>query len=58
MRWRSREGPVGSHQLDASALKWDTSVGSTEDFEASGVDEIVEESRGAGFAEIETVGRT
>jgi hypothetical protein len=29
MRWRSREGPWGSHQLEASALKCDTSVGST-----------------------------
>jgi hypothetical protein len=29
MRWRRREGPWGSHHDDASALKWDTSVGST-----------------------------
>jgi hypothetical protein len=29
MRCRSREGPWGSHQLEASALKCDTSVGST-----------------------------
>ena len=29
MRWRRREGPWGSHQLDARALKCDTSVGST-----------------------------
>jgi hypothetical protein len=29
MRWRSREGPWGSHQLEARALKCDTSVGST-----------------------------
>lgn len=33
MRCRSREGPCGSHQLEARALKWDTSVGSTEDVE-------------------------
>jgi hypothetical protein len=29
MRWRRREGPWGSHQLEARALKCDTSVGST-----------------------------
>jgi hypothetical protein len=29
MRCRRREGPWGSHQLDASPLKCDTSVGST-----------------------------
>jgi hypothetical protein len=29
MRWRIREGPCGSHHDDASAVKWDTSVGST-----------------------------
>jgi len=29
MRWRRREGPWGSHHDDASALKCDTSVGST-----------------------------
>lgn len=29
MRWRRREGPWGSHQLDARALKCKTSVGST-----------------------------
>jgi hypothetical protein len=29
MRWRSRDGPCGSHHDDASALKCDTSVGST-----------------------------
>lgn len=29
MRCRSREGPWGSHQDEASALKWETSVGST-----------------------------
>jgi hypothetical protein len=33
MRWRSREGPWGSHHDDARALKCVTSVGSTEDFE-------------------------
>lgn len=31
MRWRRREGPWGSHQLEARALKCVTSVGSTED---------------------------
>jgi len=31
IRWRRREGPCGSHQLEARALKWETSVGSTED---------------------------
>lgn len=29
MRWRRREGPWGSHQLEARALKCETSVGST-----------------------------
>jgi len=29
MRCRSREGPWGSHHDEASALKWETSVGST-----------------------------
>jgi hypothetical protein len=33
MRWRRRDGPWGSHQLDASALKWETSVGSTVELE-------------------------
>jgi hypothetical protein len=33
MRWRRREGPWGSHQLDASALKCVTSVGSTVELE-------------------------
>lgn len=37
MRWRRREGPWGSHQLLARALKWETSVGSTE--ECGGVEE-------------------
>jgi len=38
MRWRRRDGPCGSHQLEASALKWETSVGSTEEA-LLGVDE-------------------
>jgi hypothetical protein len=33
MRWRRRDGPWGSHQLLARALKWETSVGSTEEVE-------------------------
>jgi hypothetical protein len=33
MRWRSRDGPWGSHHDDASALKCNTSVGSTVEFE-------------------------
>lgn len=46
MRWRRREGPTGSHQLEASALKWDTSVGSTVDLEGScAEEEVVEEGR-------------
>jgi len=48
MRWSNREGPWGSHQLLASALKWDTSVGSTEEVELSDgvvVVVVVEESR-------------
>lgn len=34
-----REGPTGSHQLEARALKWETSVGSTVDLGGSFVDE-------------------
>ena len=41
MRWRSREGPWGSHQLLASALKCATSVGSTDEF--GGVGEVLED---------------
>lgn len=41
IRWRRREGPTGSHQLEASALKWETSVGSTVDF--GGEVEVAEE---------------
>jgi hypothetical protein len=33
MRWRSRDGPCGSHHDDARELKCDTSVGSTVEFE-------------------------
>jgi hypothetical protein len=33
MRWRSRDGPCGSHHDDARALKCDTSVGSTVEVE-------------------------
>ena len=47
MRWRSREGPWGSHQLDASALKCDTSVGSTEDLGGTWGEDWVEEKRTA-----------
>lgn len=42
MRCRRRDGPWGSHQLEASALKWDTSVGSTEDLGVSWLEEVVE----------------
>jgi len=31
MRWRRRDEPLGSHHVEASALKCDTSVGLTED---------------------------
>jgi hypothetical protein len=41
MRWRSREGPWGSHQLLASALKCATSVGSTDEF--GGMGEVLED---------------
>jgi hypothetical protein len=33
MRWRSREEPWGSHQVEARALKWEISVGETEEVE-------------------------
>lgn len=51
MRCKSREGPWGSHQLLARALKWVTSAGSTEEFgggeELEGCDceDAVEERR-------------
>jgi hypothetical protein len=46
MRWSRRDGPTGSHQLDASALKCDTSVGSTVDLEGCfAEEEVVEEKR-------------
>jgi len=31
MRWRRRDEPLGSHHVEARALKWETSVGLTED---------------------------
>lgn len=59
MRCSSRDGPTGSHQLDASALKWETSVGSTEDLGGSGAaEELVEENRGAGNAAMGGATRT
>lgn len=33
MRCSRRELPCGSHQEEASALKWETSVGSTVEFD-------------------------
>ena len=33
MRWRRRDEPWGSHHVDARALKWEISVGLTEDVE-------------------------
>lgn len=44
MRCSSRDGPWGSHQLEASALKCDTSVGSTEPWPLFGT-EVVEKKR-------------
>lgn len=35
MRWRRREEPWGSHHVDARALKWDISVGLTEELVAA-----------------------
>lgn len=35
MRWRRREEPCGSHHVDARALKWDISVGLTEELVAA-----------------------
>lgn len=40
MRWRRRDGPWGSHQVDARALKCETSVGSTDDFGGGWVVEV------------------
>lgn len=34
MRWRRREEPWGSHHVDARALKWEISVGFTEELVA------------------------
>ncbi len=33
MRWSSREGPWGSHHVEARALKWEISVGLTVEVE-------------------------
>lgn len=33
IRWRIREGPIGSHQELASAEKWESSSGETEEVE-------------------------
>lgn len=35
MRWRRREEPWGSHHVDARALKWEISVGLTEELVAA-----------------------
>lgn len=32
MRWRMREGPWGSHQEEARALKWATSEALTDEY--------------------------
>lgn len=50
MRCRRREGPWGSHQLLARALKWVTSVASTVEGEGGALlEELVEDV----FAEVE-----
>lgn len=32
MRWRTREEPIGSHQLEARAEKWESSFAETEEW--------------------------
>ena len=51
MRWRSREGPWGSHQLEAKALKWETSVEETDELEDEDEDELEDELEEAVCAE-------
>src|SRR5437016_14134909 len=42
MRWRRREGPCGSHQVEARAEKWESSRGETVDRVAFGGGDAVE----------------
>ena len=45
MRWSRREEPWGSHHEEASAEKWDNSIGETEEW---GVEFTVEAERVCG----------
>ena len=43
MRWRSLDEPWGDHQSAASAVKWETSSGLTEEKEDEEDEEVEEE---------------
>lgn len=52
MRWRRREEPWGSHHVDARALKWDISVGLTEELVAAEEDRGRRITKGKGLRKI------
>lgn len=52
MRWRRREEPWGSHHVDARALKWDISVGLTEELVAAEEDRDRRITKGKGLRKI------
>lgn len=52
MRWRRREEPWGSHHVDARALKWDISVGLTEELVAAEEDRNRRITKGKGLRKI------
>lgn len=52
MRWRRREEPWGSHHVDARALKWEISVGLTEELVAAEEDRDRRITKGKGLRKI------
>lgn len=52
MRWRRREEPWGSHHVDARALKWEISVGLTEEMVAAEEDRDRRITKGEGLRKI------
>ncbi len=52
MRWRRREEPWGSHHVDARALKWEISVGLTEELVAAEEDRDRRITKGEGLRKI------
>lgn len=57
MRWRRREEPWGSHHVDARALKWEISVGLTEELVAAEEDRDRRITKGEGQRKIVRVQR-